>query len=294
MVQLSGTLHQVDERRCLQRYAGDQLTDGSVGLLSQVMGQDLQPKARDHFKVHGTNPHTATTGEEGDISNVSTYRWYEWCYYREHTNRFPFNQEVLGWVLGPAQGEVNEMAQWILKANGNVVPQHSHRPLQVAKINSPMAAKKHKWFDSLIERTWGTSMVPPKQNTGKAKEENFKIYEDDDENGHHIPDIEDSVDSSRGLLNQLLAYDQLLNAEVQLLLDDEIAMGKVVHWVLGPEGIVVSKYDDNPILNSMTYEVEFVDGQVRDYSANVIAETMLSRVDSEGFSTTMMEGIVDN
>ena len=29
--------------------------------------------AWDHFKVCGTNPHTATTGEEGDISNVSTY-----------------------------------------------------------------------------------------------------------------------------------------------------------------------------------------------------------------------------
>ena len=43
----------------------------------------------------------------------------------------------------------------------------------------------------------------------------------------------------------------------------------------------------------MTYEVEFVDGQIREYSTNVIAENMLSRVDSEGFSTTMMEGIVD-
>ena len=78
--------------------------------------------AHDHFKVCGTNPHMATTGEEGDILNVSTYGWYKWSYYREHTNRFPYNQEVLGWVLGPAQGEGNEMAQWILKANGNIVP----------------------------------------------------------------------------------------------------------------------------------------------------------------------------
>ena len=136
-------------------------------------------------------------------------------------------------------------------------------------------------------------MVLPNQNTRKAKEENFEIYEDDDENGHHIPDIEDSVNSSRHLLNQLPAYDHLLNAEVQQQLDNKIAMGKVVHQALGPEGIVVRKYDDNPILNSMTYEVEFINGQVREYLANLIAENMLSRVDSEGFSTTMMEGIVD-
>ena len=108
-------------------------------------------------------------------------------------------------------------------------------------------------------------MVLPNQNTRKAKEENFEIYEDDNENGHHIPDIEDSVNSSRHLLNQLLAYSHLLNAEVQLQLDNEIAMGKVVCWALCPEGIVVRKYDDNSILNSMTYEVEFINGQVREY-----------------------------
>ena len=41
------------------------------------------------------------------------------------------------------------------------------------------------------------------------------------------------------------------------------------------------------------YEVEFVDGQAQEYSANVIAENMLTKVDSEGLSTTLMEGIVD-
>ena len=43
MVQSSRTLHQVDERSCLQRYARDGLTNGSVGLLSQAPGKDLQP-----------------------------------------------------------------------------------------------------------------------------------------------------------------------------------------------------------------------------------------------------------
>ena len=61
--------------------------------------------ARDHFKVHGINPHMATTGEEADISNVSTYGWYEWCYYREHTNRFPHNQEVLDGYWGLHKGK---------------------------------------------------------------------------------------------------------------------------------------------------------------------------------------------
>jgi hypothetical protein len=77
---------------------------------------------RNLFQLHGTNPYTVLTGSEGDISNLCQFGWYEWCYYRENTNKFPFNKEVLGRVLGPAKGEGNEMAQWILKANGNVVP----------------------------------------------------------------------------------------------------------------------------------------------------------------------------
>ena len=78
--------------------------------------------AKDNFKLHGTTPHTVTLAEEGNISSLCQFGWYEWCYYREQTAAFPHNHEVLGQVLGPAQGEGNEMAQWVLKANGRVVP----------------------------------------------------------------------------------------------------------------------------------------------------------------------------
>ena len=91
------------------------------------------------------------------------------------------------------------------------------------------------------------------------------------------------MDSNGRLTNQLPTYDHLLNVEVQLQLGEEVMTGKVkCHAQCCGQG-----------LNSMTYEVEFLDGQVQEYSANVIAENMLTRVDSEGFSTTLMEGIVD-
>ena len=81
--------------------------------------------AKDNFKLHGMTPHTATLAEEGNISSLCQFGWYEWCYYHEQTAAFPHNREVLGWILGPAQGKGNEMAQWVLKANGQVVPRQS-------------------------------------------------------------------------------------------------------------------------------------------------------------------------
>ena len=48
------------------------------------------------------------------------------------------------------------MAQWILKANGRVVPRRSLRLLKVDEIHSPVDIKKRQVFDKLIERRWGT------------------------------------------------------------------------------------------------------------------------------------------
>jgi hypothetical protein len=39
--------------------------------------------AKETFNLHGSNAHTTITGDEGDISNLCQYRWYEWCYYRD-------------------------------------------------------------------------------------------------------------------------------------------------------------------------------------------------------------------
>ena len=249
--------------------------------------------ACDHPKIRGTNPHTATLGEDGDISSLCQFKWYDWCYYREHTAQFPHNQEVLGRVLGPARGEGNEMAQWILKANGRVVPRRSVRPLHASEENSSTEIKKRNLFDELIERRFGTSISPPPQNL-KPSDDEFEPYEDDDEPQRPIPEIEDTVDAAGRLLNQLPAYDRLLNAEVQMQLGEDYQKGKVTRRALGPDGKVTGKYDHNPFMNSMIYEVEFADGQVREYSANLIAENMLTQVDSDGYSITLMEGIVDH
>ena len=44
--------------------------------------------ARDYPTIRGTNPHTLVTREEGDISNLYQFSWYEWVYFRKHTAAF--------------------------------------------------------------------------------------------------------------------------------------------------------------------------------------------------------------
>ena len=53
-------------------------------------------------------------------------------------------------------------------------------------------------------------------------------------------------------------------------------------------------YHDNPFLNTITYNVEFSDGQVKEYGTNIIAENMLTQVDSDGYSLSLMDSIIEN
>ena len=81
--------------------------------------------ANDLFQLQGQTPHFATFGEEGDISNICQFGWYEWVHFWETMEKFPFPAHVLGRCLGPAKNEGNEMTQWVLKQNGKIVPQRT-------------------------------------------------------------------------------------------------------------------------------------------------------------------------
>ena len=82
--------------------------------------------AKDLFQLRGQTPHFSTFGEEGDISNICQFGWFEWVYFWETTGKFPLPPNVLRRCLGPAKKEGNEMAQWVLKQNGRIVPRR-HR-----------------------------------------------------------------------------------------------------------------------------------------------------------------------
>ena len=147
------------------------------------------------------------------------------------------------------------MAQWILKANGKVIPRRSSRPLKVDELHSVTEIRKREIFDGLIERRWGTSINPPTQEA-KEDDENlddkeFEEYEDGDESKRTVPDIEDSVDANGKLLNQMPAYDKLLHSEVSLQLGESMTLGKVTKRAIGPDGTVAGTYHETSCLNSM-------------------------------------------
>ena len=127
-------------------------------------------------------------------------------------------------------------------------------------MNSTALLKlKRQVFDELIERRYGSPMTP--SNT--QQQNVFEKYEDHEKQEQPTLEVEDIVDSTGKLINLQPAYDRIINAEVQLQLGEEMVTGKVTQRTIGPDGQVTGTYDNNPYLNSIIYDVEFPDGQIK-------------------------------
>ena len=115
------------------------------------------------LNLQGQNPYIATLGDEGDISNVCIIKWFEWVYYREGSEKLPFNQEALGNILGPAKNAGSEMAQWVLISKGTVVPHRSMMHLTHTELNNnPVEEQKRKiYMDRVLAKRGNSISIPP-------------------------------------------------------------------------------------------------------------------------------------
>jgi hypothetical protein len=93
--------------------------------------------------------------------------------------------------------------------------------------------------------------------------------------------------------NDVNDFDELLGVEVLLPQDGEHRRSAtVIKRVLDEYGTAKGTYSANPMLNTQVYEVMFPDGELKKYSANVIAENMLSQVDLEGHEYNLLDDII--
>ena len=70
--------------------------------------------------------------------------------------------------------------------------------------------------------------------------------------------------------------------------------GSVKRRARDAKGELFGTRNSNPILDTRSYEVDFPDGTVAEFTANVIAENMFSQCDGAGNQYRLMSGIVDH
>ena len=87
--------------------------------------------------------------------------------------------------------------------------------------------------------------------------------------------------------------DTYLNMELALPRGGgEVELGRVVKRMRDKDGLPIGTANDNPILDTRLYEVEFPDGHKTALAANSIAENLFSQVDDEGNRHVMLDEII--
>jgi len=258
--------------------------------------------ARGHYKLKGEVPESILTGQTVDISALAEYGWFSWVKFWG----FKSKKEELGRWLGPADDHVGSaMTSKILMLNCHIYLTATLRPLTQEEWNDPGERAERRAFVEEVNRHLGKPLVDETIYTidPKAVTATFDPYADDVEGeDKHVPDAEDIhapvPDTARDNTvedgDTPGINDHYIGATVDIKHKGEIFTGKVKQRACNDDGEMIGEANDNPMLDTRSYVVEFPDGDVSEYTANLIAESMIAQCDENGFDVKLLEAIVDH
>ena len=84
-----------------------------------------------------------------------------------------------------------------------------------------------------------------------------------------------------------------MHAEIMLTRRGAMARGCVVTQKRDHEGNPIGRANQNPILDSRQYELEFNDGDVSELTANVTVQNIYAQCDPEGNQYVLLDSLLD-
>ena len=242
--------------------------------------------ALDKYELQGQVTETIMSGQTTDISPFVELPFYAWVKFWDNLANYPEPKEQLSRWLGPAINIGPAMMAKILKSNRQVLYILTYHGLTDDEHHDNAEVQKCKLFDSLVKSKLGSplSFSDLQDMDPNITTPHYELYEDDFKTHQNVPDIDDDVNPETG--------DTYIGAEVSLPHGDSPQTGKVSRR--DQDGDLTGTAHNNLILNTCSYQVEFPDSQLGEYSANVIAQNMLSQCDLDGNQFLLMESIVDH
>ena len=237
----------------------------------ELQGLTRSHTALDNPALDGQVPEAKLTGREADISEIAEFDFYDWVKFFDLDIAYPDDRECYGRWLGPAHDVGPHLTAKILKKNGQVIYSGTYRALNSNEIASETERQLRLAFDEEITTRIGGPMTIEQLRQHDAQAET-PMYDPFDLDGR-LPDIDDATPEYR---------DQYIGAELRLPVQGTMTSGTVKQRSRTPGGDLFGKQNDNPILDTRSYDVEFEDGTIRGYTAKVIAENMISQCDPLG------------
>jgi hypothetical protein len=242
--------------------------------------------------LEGRVPAEVVTGSTPDITAYVQFDWYEHVFYWDPAVKFPDDRKLIGRWLGVAEVAIDELAFYILTKTGKVIIRKSVWALSEDDRHDPGIYHQIADLDASIRERLGDSVkeIDP-ELADSLPEVPDGIFDDDEETvtpadpSATKPDADDFTPE---------AYDQYLTAKVLLPQGGELQQATVIARKRDRDGKPVGKRNENPLLDTRVYEVQYPNGATAEITANLIAENIYSQVDQEGRSYSVLREIVDH
>jgi hypothetical protein len=239
--------------------------------------------SNDIYMTTGQVPETVMTGNTADISHIAEFGWYDWVMFQDNKPSFPDDKLILGCYLGPAIDTGLALTAKILKSNGVFVCRSTMGHLTDEELDSSVQKDMRCKFDESIENHLGPVALP-QDFPAEDLTPDPTYYEDTNAMDPEYGDAEVMPEIG----------DNYLSAELMLPKGGVMVKGRVTVRKCDRDGNLVGCANDNPILDTRSYIINFDDGDQTELTANMIAESLYSQCDPDGNQYVLLEEVVDH
>ena len=242
-------------------------------------------------EMNGRTPLEKVTGETPDISQYLDFGWYDWVWYKENAG---LDVPRLGRFLGIADSSSNMMTFHVLPESGIVVRAGTVQRVTKLELDTDAVRDRVKQFNGKMADKFKEQRLAIEGDKPDIMEWEDLLDDDVDfadefarvYNNQDVPESDDQFDPD--------SFDQYLSMEVAIDRGGEHPqLARVTKRLKDHRGNPIGVSNNNPMLDTRMYEVEFTDGYKQAMSANVIAENMFATVDEEGRRHLLMDSIMD-
>jgi hypothetical protein len=280
-------------RQMVKRKVPKRLWDYGIVWACEIMSLT----SNSSFSLDGRTPMEQVTGETPDISEYLDFGFYDWVWYKDNAG---LGDNCIGRWLGVAHRVGNLMSYWILTEAGRVIARTTVQRVTNLELSTVEVQQRCQHYDERVNDILNDEnhVIPHGNDIVLQDWNDYPVDEDPDfveEFQHVISD--QSVPEQDDNFTPDVFDDTYLHMEIALPRgggdQEDTQFAKVVKRLRDKEGRPIGTANENPMLDTREYEVEFLDGHRESLSANTIAQHLFSQIDEEGHRHLLLDDIID-
>ena len=259
------------------------------GYLGELVAGRRQRTASTIPSANGRTGFEIVHGYTPDITLYMLHEWYDPVYW--YNSRQGDRQKYLGRWLGPCGDTFGGGdCYYVLTKSGKIHVTNTVIAVAEDDWKNPDFLTQLEGLNRDIESRIGDKVkdvdnleeIPP----DLFDDELLDIAVPDDllESNLPIVDADNMPDGD--------TYDEYLQTKVMMQVGDSRLSCKVKERVVDFNGNPVGTRNNNPLLDSRAYHCEFPDGSTEIFTANLLAENLMSSVDDDGYSFQLFSEIL--